>query len=431
MAAQPQGGAAASAPATTQASAAASPKAAAAAGAAPGGKTGLMKSWLGFGRGRAGPVAAAPAPPAAAAPSRAAPAAAPPAKAATLHSRLARLARWGKWSAIAAVVGFLALLVSPYRDLFINWWEARQGYRPLLGVVTWHYQLDKIEPALPLLTKNTADMLVIDHAKRGGTVGLTREEVEALKVRRDGRRRLVIAYMSIGEAEEFRFYWNKDWKVAPPVWLGEENCAWPQAHRVRFWNDDWKALSFRGPSAFLKRIADAGFDGVYLDRIDIYETFDKERPTARAEMVQFVSELSAVAKQLKPGFLVIAQNAEDLLTERAFRRAIDGLAKESLLHGGAGTTAGTGVRNKPEDIAWSRSRLNLLLAERKPVFNVEYLVDMEQIDATRHELIMAGLVPTFPTRSLDGEEPTLPRDLAKEVGTPERTLAACKPGTAW
>lgn len=320
---------------------------------------------------------------------------------------------WGAWD---------------WRDLPVNWWQASRGHRPLLAVNHWHYQLDRIEPSLQDLARNTADLLIIDHAKRSGKVRLSREEVEKLKIRPDGSRRLVVSYMSIGEAEEFRYYWQADWKTAPPPWLGEENCAWPQAHRVRFWLDSWKNIVFRGQDSFLKRIAEAGFDGVYLDRIDIYETFADERPTARAEMVEFVAELANTARALKPGFLVIAQNAEDLLNVRAYRRAIDAVSKESLLYSGAG---GTDKRNKPEDIAWSKSRLELLVADRKPVFDVEYLTRLADIDRARHELIQEGFVPVFPTRSLDGDEPTLPRDIANEVGTPERTKALCPPGTSW
>lgn len=343
-------------------------------------------------------------------------------------ARMAHAARRAAWAVLALSAALLALLVSPWGDGPINWWQAHFGYRPLLAVNSWHYQLDNIEPSLDALARNTADMLVIDHAKRHGVVALTRAEVDKLKVRPDGSRRLVVSYMSIGEAEEFRYYWKAEWKTNPPDWLGEENCAWPQAHRVRFWKDSWKEISFRGPEAFLKRIMSAGFDGIYLDRIDIYETFDKEQPTARADMIRFVAELASTARAIDPHFQIIAQNAEDLLSERGYRRSIDAIAKESLLYSGGG---GTGSRNKPEDIAWSKSRLDLLLGDWKPVFDVEYLTRVTDIDKARHELFQVGFVPTFPTRSLDGDEPTLPRDIKNEVGTPERTQSVCKPGTAW
>ena len=44
-----------------------------------------------------------------------------------------------------------------WRDEIYNWYEARLGRRPLLNVVTWHYQLDRIEESLPQLAANTAD----------------------------------------------------------------------------------------------------------------------------------------------------------------------------------------------------------------------------------------------------------------------------------
>jgi cysteinyl-tRNA synthetase len=37
---------------------------------------------------------------------------------------------------------------------------------------------------------------------------------------------IALAYMSIGEAEEYRFYWQPEWAYAPPAWLGPENPDW-------------------------------------------------------------------------------------------------------------------------------------------------------------------------------------------------------------
>ena len=33
--------------------------------------------------------------------------------------------------------------------------------------------------------------------------------IEELKIKNNGGKRLVITYLSIGEAEDYRFYWNK------------------------------------------------------------------------------------------------------------------------------------------------------------------------------------------------------------------------------
>ena len=297
--------------------------------------------------------------------------------------------------------------------------------RPLANAQTWRYQLDAIN--VDALAADPSDLLVIDYAKSEGKVPLTAGDIARIKVRPDGRPRLVVAYLSVGESEEYRYYWNASWQASPPGWLGEENCAWPKAHRVRYWDEGWKAINYRSGDSYLRRIIAAGFDGVYLDRVDIFETFEKERPSARLEMIDHVAELAAAARRIKPGFLVIPQNAETLLSDDRYRMVIDGFGKESLLHGGIET----GIRNSDADIRWSAGLLQRLQDDGKPVFVVEYLLNSRQIDETAIELRRRHLVPAFETRALDGQDPTKPVDLKTEVGTPERTTKQCPPGTSW
>jgi cysteinyl-tRNA synthetase, unknown class len=328
--------------------------------------------------------------------------------------------------------GLIALAIAtafavswPYRG---NWARSSANHtmvRPLVDAKTWRYQLDRID--VGELAADPSDLLVIDYAKAEGKQPLTAKDVARLKTRSDGRPRLVVAYLSVGESEEYRYYWNAAWAQSPPDWLGEENCAWPKAHRVRFWTDGWKTINYRAQDSYLRRIIAAGFDGVYLDRVDIYETFEKERPAARQEMIAHVAELAAAGRRIKPGFLVIPQNAEALLDDPYYRMVIDGLGKESLLHGGSETAK----RNLDADIKWSYGLLRRLLDDGKPVFVVEYLLNAAHIDNAATELRRRGIVPAFETRALDGKDPTLPVDLKVEVGTPERTTKQCPPGTSW
>jgi cysteinyl-tRNA synthetase, unknown class len=189
----------------------------------------------------------------------------------------------------------------------------------------------------------------------------------------------------------------------------------------------WKEISFRAPDSYLRRIIDAGFDGVYLDRVDIYETYEKERPGARAEMVAFVRELAETAWRAKPGFFIIPQNSESLLEDQTYRSFVDALGKESLLYG----VSATARRNSPADISWSMGLIRKLQGDGKPVFAVEYLIDHEHINDTARELRRRRIIPTFQTRALDGKDPTAPVVLKSEVGTPERTALACPPGSSW
>ena len=177
----------------------------------------------------------------------------------------------------------------------------------------------------------------------------------------------------------------------------------------------------------MKRIVDAGFDGVYLDRIDMWEHTSDLNANAKSAMIDFVSDLATEARRLKPGFIVIAQNAEDLLDNRRYRRTIDAVAKEELFF----SKSGTGERNTAADITSSLDFLKQMRWQWKPVFPVEYLTTAQDIATTRTEALRQGLVPVFPTRALDGGDPTAPVALEKEAGTPEFIKDKCPPGSAW
>ncbi|UCG27511.1 MAG: endo alpha-1,4 polygalactosaminidase [Bacteroidales bacterium] len=99
-------------------------------------------------------------------------------------------------------------------------------------------------------------------------------EVSELRDKQNGGKRLVIAYMSIGEAENYRYYWQTEWNENPPSWMKEENPDWPGNFKVEYWDPLWQQIIFGNDSSYLKKIMDAGFDGVYLDIIDAFEYFE-------------------------------------------------------------------------------------------------------------------------------------------------------------
>jgi len=103
---------------------------------------------------------------------------------------------------------------------------------------------------------------------------LTAAKLNELKTKPNGTRRLVISYLSIGEAEDYRYYWDPSWNSSPPAWLTGENPDWEGNYKVRYWDPAWQAIIFGGPTAYLDRIQSAGFDGAYLDIIDAFEYFE-------------------------------------------------------------------------------------------------------------------------------------------------------------
>ena len=128
------------------------------------------------------------------------------------------------------------------------------------------------EDLISALAATNFDVLVID-AFFNGTM-LTSEQVASLKVKANGGTRLVISYMSIGEAEDYRYYWNIGWDHNTPSWMEDENPDWEGNFKVRYWKEEWKAVLFGSEDAYLDRILAAGFDGAYLDIIDAFEYFE-------------------------------------------------------------------------------------------------------------------------------------------------------------
>jgi cysteinyl-tRNA synthetase len=272
--------------------------------------------------------------------------------------------------------------------------------RLLAAAKSWGYQLQNLDP--DKLAPSPYDMLVIDYSRDGKAArALTPEQVDKIRVKPDGERRIVLAYLSIGEAETYRYYWKWYWGwffgVFAPRWLGGENPEWPGNYGVRYWQEGWQKIIFGGEDGYLERIVKAGFDGVYLDRVDEYVDMVREKRNARALMIAFVKALAARARALKPEFLIVPQNAEALLADPSYRAVIDGLGKEDLLFGEDVSQQ----PNDPKSIASNVVRLKLLTADRKPVFVVEYLDAPQEIERARRRLERYGFIPYFTDRALD------------------------------
>ena len=107
-------------------------------------------------------------------------------------------------------------------------------------------------------------------------VAFSSTEIDQLRAKQNGGERLVICYMSIGEAEDYRYYWQGSWEVGDPDWLESENPEWVGNYNVRYWEDGWQNIIFGNDSSYLKKILDAGFDGTYLDIIDGFEYFEED-----------------------------------------------------------------------------------------------------------------------------------------------------------
>lgn len=272
--------------------------------------------------------------------------------------------------------------------------DAAAPRQRLAAAASWGYLLQNVDAKK--LERTAYDVLVLDAGSGDGAWGLTRAEVRRLKTKPDGTPRLVIAYMNVGEAEDYRYYWKPAWTKRPPAWLGTPNCRWKGDHRVQHWSPDWQAILFGNDRSYLARLLDLGYDGVYLDRIDIFYHWRGSRWQAAAEMVDLVASLSAWAKARKPGFLVLAQNGEELASDARFLAAIDGFGKEDMLYGDRGND----VPNAPQRVARAERNFAPALAAGLPVLAVEYTRSAANIATAKTRLTALGFKPYFGPRSL-------------------------------
>ena len=118
------------------------------------------------------------------------------------------------------------------------------------------------------------DLLIMDMYFKDGSA-FTSAEINQLKNKANGGKRLIISYMSIGEAENYRYYWQLGWNTNKPSWLDTENPNWAGNFKVKYWNTEWQNIIYGNDNSYLKKILNANFDGVYLDIIDAFEYYEK------------------------------------------------------------------------------------------------------------------------------------------------------------
>lgn len=262
----------------------------------------------------------------------------------------------------------------------------------LLQVNDFLYQLQRPRP--DRIGPTAFDLAVVSI----GAAGNSPDVIPALK-HSEGGEKIILAYMSIGQAETYREYWRPEWTSDPPAWLDVPDETWANDFWVRYWLPEWQAIIYGSPESYLDRIIDLGFDGVYLDRVDAYWYYqDRDgRDTAAREMVDFILDFTAYARERRPGFLVFPQNAEELGTMFPdFLAAMSGIGVEDLYYGYPRS-------HEPSPAGWTAEREAILdqwVAAGKLVLVIDYTDVPEQIDDAYARAAARGYVEYVTDRSL-------------------------------
>jgi len=253
------------------------------------------------------------------------------------------------------------------------------------------------------------DLIVLDYSHSGDAEGKwTGEQIRTIRAGKAGRK--VVAYLSIGEAEDYRSYWQKGWDrnrdgrpdEGAPDFLCAVNPDWEGNYRVKYWKAQWQEILLR----YVDEIVAQGFDGVYLDIVDAFETFEQDgkrwidnRPnpetssTYRKDMVRWVLRIAARARAKSPGFLVIPQNGSQLLAVPEYLQAVDAVGVEDLFTDG-------NRKQKAEDTNYRLGSLQKAVAAGKPVLVIEYGKSEKAKNISRSGASNSGLVLLLTDRQL-------------------------------
>jgi cysteinyl-tRNA synthetase len=317
-----------------------------------------------------------------------------------------------------------------------------KGFGPspfsLDDVTCWAYQIQDISDsgAVDALVASHYDMLVLEPTRTDwssedrffdtrGMIGRLKDSEAS-----DGvHRKLVIAYIDIGEAEDWRWYWTwstgwdcqsprpADW---PDFIVTCDPDGWEGNYPVAYWDPDWKDIVMYGKNqgshpdrdynSVIDEVIKDGFDGIYLDWVEAFENEDIVAAAQAAgkdpakEMIAFIREMRDYGTARNPDFVVIQQNAGSLIDGHPdLVNVIDAIAQEAIWYDGSATDdwndpAGYDDLNPAWLTDYYLGYLQDYLDSGVPVFDCEYALNYaNEAYANSHS---KGYAPYVTRRSL-------------------------------
>lgn len=219
----------------------------------------------------------------------------------------------------------------------------------------WLYQLQAA--SIPFINKSNFDILTLDYSKDGtDNQRYSKAEIDSLHA----NNKVVLAYLSIGEAEEYRYYFDNQWvaknakstisqpTTKAPCWLGLTNADWHGNYKTQYWSETWQQILI----GYLDKVIDAGYDGVYLDITDAYYYWSNPNNGEKLDngqnlvldmfriaqrMINLVKRIAYHARVVrgKTNFYIFPQNGAPILefdTDNSYLETISGIGIEDLFY---------------------------------------------------------------------------------------------------
>jgi len=317
---------------------------------------------------------------------------------------------------------------------------------PLERVIYWAYQLQDLSMpgAVDALANSHYDMLVLEPTRTDWSSDDRYFDTKSMVTRLKGsfasdgvHRKLVLAYVDIGEAEDWRWYWtwSRDWncKREPPAdWPGYilacDPDGWVGNYPVAYWDAAWKDVLIYGVhqgtppgrdyDSVVDQLVSDGFDGIYLDWVEAFEDPDVIAAAQEAgldpaeEMVALIGEIRDYAAARRPGFRIIQQNAASLIDEAPeLLEVVDAIAQEAIWFDGDATDDwddpdGHDWENDEDLTSYYLGYLVRYIEAGLPVFDCEYALAHAEVAYANSQA--AGFVPYVTRLSLSRLTTTVP-----------------------
>lgn len=274
---------------------------------------------------------------------------------------------------------------------------------PMEPVDSFHYWLQDITVDTSAANDALPDLFILDPSTDTGP--LTGDELAWF--RGPDSLGIALAYLSIGEAEDSRSYWDGSWSDSPPSWLGPENPDWAGNFKVHYWNEDWRAILLDELDALCAQ----GFDGAYVGGVDAYLYWSEDhaaeaerlpREVAADRMLDLFAWLAEAGQSAcGSGFLLVPQNGERVGRHSSNDRSMQ-------------LSSGLGVEDvycPPDEGEWTDApfepddsritRMTTFVDNALPVLSIEYLLQPD-LQANHDEAAEpAGFVTGHFCRALD------------------------------
>jgi cysteinyl-tRNA synthetase, unknown class len=318
-----------------------------------------------------------------------------------------------------------------------------EGRVSLDDVRFWAYQINGLDSdgAVDALVASRYDLLVLEPTRtdRSSTefdAAVMVKRLHASPASIGERTKLVVAYIDIGEAEDWRYYWTEDWvaptdteRGTPDFMIHPDPDGWAGNFPVAFWDQRWKDIMIYNDDSMLQQALDDGFDGIYMDWVEAYsdtaiiEAAELAGVDPIAEMVNFIREIRDFARRQKPGFLIIPQNASELAeTANGYLDLIDAIGQEQIYFDGDADTiwsdANSGDVRLPAtgdgfSTEFYERTLEPFIAAGKVVLCVDYAQQPDNVAEAYERAVGNGYIPYVALRSLSQLTETPPPGYAE------------------